>query len=140
MNQKINMDLISTTVLVQRVYALEAVVKELKRKLAEERANLSAYKQETKARGWVRVKPLGIKVTLGSATYNEWYIAEPTYFHVKALQELGMSVDVVSRSDPLDCLYSGPASKNCYYAASELLNTPDELVLHNNILYFKDTQ
>lgn len=134
------MDLISMTGLDERVSTTEAVIKELKLKLAEERANLSAYKKEARARGWVRTKPLGIKVTLGSATYNEWHIAKPTYFHVKALQELGMSMNVVSRNDPLDCLYSSPASKNCVYTELDHLpDTVDELVLYNNMLYFKNT-
>lgn len=132
------MDLISMTGLDERISTTEAVIKELKRKLAEERTNLSAYKQEARARGWIRTKPLGIKVSLGSAIYNEWYIAKPTYFHVKALQELGMSMDVVSRSDQLDYLYSSPASKNCVYTELDHLDSPNELVLHNNVLYFKN--
>lgn len=138
MNQKINMDLISTTVLVERVSALEAVVKELKRKLAEERANLSAYKQEAKARGWVRTKPLGIKVSLGAAIYNEWYIANPTVVHVKELEKLGMHI--TTKADTLDYLYSSPASKNCAYTVFDFLpDNTDELVLHSGVLYFKNT-
>ena len=39
------------TAIDDRVSTTEAVIKELKRKLAEETANLSAYKQEAKARG-----------------------------------------------------------------------------------------
>ena len=128
------MKLVSMTTLDERVEGLEADIKELQRQLREKEHDLSEYIQEAAARGWMRTKPLGIKVTTGTAIYNNWFISRSTEEHVTLLENLGL---VVSPFTNAKYLLSTNSSRHALYSYQK----PDtylEIILHNHRLYFKE--
>ena len=136
---KVNMALVGMTTLCERVEGLEADIKELQRQLREKEHDLNEYTQEAVARGWERIKPLGVKVTTGTAIYNNWYISRPTEDHVTLLENLGLSVSPEYANAKY--LFSASSSKQVLYCKQKpdiYFENTEEIVLHNRRLYFKE--
>ena len=135
---KVNMALVGMTTLCERVEGLETDIKALQRQLREKEHDLNEYTQEAIARGWVRTKPIGIKVTAGNAIYNNWFLSSPTEEHVNILESMGLSVSPEYTNGKY--LLSAESSKQVLYCERKpdiYFENTEEIILHNHRLYFK---